>query len=118
MSDVTMAFGATLQSGATATGNGTAMDVGGLAVAGLQVTGITTATITFEGTIDGSNWVALRALNLATGAVATTATADGVFQVPMAGLDELRVRISAYTSGTITVVGKGVLIGPGMALTA
>ena len=117
MSDVTMAFGATLQSGATATGNGTAMDVGGLAVAGLQVTGITTATITFEGTVDGSNWVAVRALNLGTGAVGTTATADGVFEVPVAGLSQLRARISAYTTGTITVVGKGVVNGPGMALT-
>jgi len=118
MGDVTMAFGATLQSGATATGNGTEMNVGGLPVVGLQVTGITTATITFEGTVDGSNWVAVRALNLGTGAVGTTATADGLYQVPVAGLDELRARISAYTTGTITVVGKGVVHGPGLALTA
>lgn len=118
MSDKVFAFTHTFQSGATGTGNGTALDVGGLAAVGLQVTGISGDTITIEGTIDGTNWVAIRALNLATGAVATTITANGIYQVPVAGLDQLRSRISTYGAGTITAVGKGLTNSPGMALTA
>lgn len=117
MADRILAFAHTFQSAATGTGNGTAMDVGGLAVATLQVEGITTATVLFEGTIDGSTWYAIRAINLNSGAVASQATADGVWTVPVAGLDQLRARISAYTSGTITVSGKGVVNSSGMQLT-
>ena len=69
----------TFQSAAVATGNGTAASVlgrGGLAV---QVTGITTATVTWEGTIDGTNYVGLYATNIATGVLGLTATANGVY---------------------------------------
>ena len=96
------------QSAAVATGNGTALDAGGLGLVGVQVEGITTATVTFEGTIDGSTWYAVRVLNVTSGAYATTATADALVQVPVAGLDQLRARVSAWTSGTINVTGLAV----------
>jgi hypothetical protein len=98
-----------MQDGATATGNGTAWttDTGGFNTLAMQVEGITTATITFEATVDGSNWVAVQATNLTSGTAATTATADGLYRLDVSGLYQVRARISAYTSGTINVTGRG-----------
>lgn len=98
-----------MQSAAVATGNGTAINTidvdGAFSVATMQVTGITTATITFEVTNDGTNWVGILAENLTTGTEATTATADGIYRVTVLGVRQLRARVSAWTSGTITVTG-------------
>lgn len=99
-----------MQNAATATGNGTAMDCteetsGAMTALTMQVQGITTATITFEATIDGANWVAVQATNLNSGNIATTTTADGIYRITVLGLVSVRARISAYTSGTITVTG-------------
>lgn len=106
---------APLQSGATATGNGTALTVidpdnGAMETCTFHVEGITTATVTFEGTIDGTNWIAIGCVTLADeSTVATTATADGLYRAVCAGLYKVRARISAYTSGTITVTAVAVL---------
>lgn len=105
-----------MQSAAAATGNGTVMDVAGLAMAAFQVSGTFAGTVTFEGTVDGSNWVSLQVCNAADGSVSTTATAPGVFIAPVAGLQMVRARISAYTSGTITVHGLATTVGAGLSL--
>lgn len=94
---------ATLQSAAGGTGNGTALDCAGLEYIVFQIAGITTATVTWEVSIDGSNWVAVMATNQTSGAAATTATADGLYGMNCAGYAQLRARISAFTSGTITI---------------
>ena len=98
---------AALQSAAVAQGNGTPLNVASLEFAVFQIVGITTATITWEVTIDGSTWVAVLATNQTTGGVATTATADGLYGMNCAGYAQVRARISAYTSGTITVSAFG-----------
>ena len=101
-----------MQNAAVATGNGTAIDVvtgtdGGFETLDLQVQGITTATITFEATIDGTNWVPVAAMTRADNStMATTATADGIYQVSVGGLRQVRARISAWTTGTITVTAS------------
>lgn len=99
-----------MQVAAVATGNGTVIDTtiisdGALTVVTMQITGITTATITFEATIDGTNWVAVQASNLNDGTDATTATADGIYRLTCLGLLKVRARVSAWTSGTIYVTG-------------
>ena len=98
-------FGKTqaLQSAATGTGAGTAVDVSGAARIGVQITGITTATVTFQGTIDGTNWVTVGLPAAATGTIASAPTADGIWFGPIAGLRQFRANITAYTTGTITV---------------
>lgn len=99
---------ATLQTGATATGNGTAWSVAGLEFATLHLGGITTATITWETLNDAtSGWTGLIVTNQTTGVQSTTASADGIYGVNCAGLSQIRARISAYTAGTITVSGRG-----------
>jgi hypothetical protein len=83
----------------------------GYAVAGLQVSGTFSATVTFEGTVDGTNWVGVPATNRNDGAAATTATAAGLFLVNCSGLQQLRARVSSYASGSVTVVGFGLAGG-------
>lgn len=68
-----------------------------------QITGTFSQTLTFEATIDGTNWVALMATNLNTGTGATTTTAAGLFRVDATGLTRFRVRCSAHTSGSSVV---------------
>jgi len=116
MADRAYAIEHSFQSAVVADGNGTAMNVGGLSGVGVQVEGITTATVTFEGTIDGATWYAVQAMNVNDGAKATSTAADGLFLAPVAGFDKLRCRISGYFAGTITVSGKGVVNPAGVTL--
>lgn len=102
-----------MQVGATGTGNGTAIactDVGegGYTTLTMQVTGISGDTVTFEGTVDDSNWVAMQAENLNDGVKGTTATADGLYRATVLGLSQVRARISTYSAGTIYVTGIAV----------
>ncbi len=69
---------------------------------GVQITGTFTATATFEATVNGADWVACAATSAAGGAVVTTATAAGLWAIPAAGYAAVRVRCSAYTSGSLT----------------
>lgn len=95
----------TLHTAATATGNGTAIAVNQYVSVGVSIEGISGDTITFEGTINnGTDWYAVKARNLTSGAEATTATADGVYAVNVTGLVQFRARISTYGAGTITVI--------------
>lgn len=98
-----------LHDGAVAIGNGTTFDVGGAAIAQFQIEGITTATVTFEESNDGTNWHATTAKNRNGGAEATTATADGIYQVTCLGIQFMRARISSYTTGTIDVLATAIV---------
>jgi hypothetical protein len=69
-----------------------------------QVSGTFTGTLTFESMSDGATWVAVEATNTATGAVVTTTTAVGSFQVDNAGFLQLRVRATAAVTGVALVV--------------
>lgn len=100
-----------MQSAAGATGNGTPIECidsssGAFTMLGMQITGISGDTITFEATIDGTNWVAIRVENVADQAQATTATADGLYRVVCATWLKVRARVSTYDAGTIYVTGS------------
>lgn len=101
----------TLQDAATAIGNGTAIESRGASAVSVQVTGTFVGTVTFQGTIDGANWIALEATNANDDSRATTATAPGIYSIVLHGCVQFRARISAYTSGSITVKGR---LGQGM----
>lgn len=78
-------------------------DLNGHATLSVDVRGTFVGTVVFEGTIDGTNYLALVAYNIATGAYVASSTAalNGVLNC--AGFRRVRVRCSAYTSGTIVV---------------
>lgn len=99
-----------MHNAAVATGDGAALPCtqvsdGAFTTATIQVQGITTATITWKGTIDGTNYVEIQATNLNDGAEATTATADGLYRITCIGLTDILADITAWTAGTITVTG-------------
>lgn len=91
-----------LQSSATATGNGTAMNVTGYDNVLVHLEGISGDTITFETTENESDWYGVKATNLTSGDSSTTATADGLYVANILGATKFRARISTYGSGTIT----------------
>lgn len=99
----------TLQSAAVATGNGTPVDVAGAQGLVVEVSGTFVATVTFEGTIDDSSWFVVNMLPLgATQTAVTTATAVGQWtpQHATLALSQFRARVSAWTSGSVTVKAR------------
>lgn len=92
----------------------------GQAVAAVQITGTWVATVQFEGTVDGTNWFSVNAFPIASGTFVTSATANGQWLITTAGLSGVRVRCSAYTSGTIAItirasIGAGLLTAANVA---
>ena len=72
--------------------------------AAVQVTGTFVATLQFEASLDETGtFVAIAGAPVATGTAATSTTTTGVWQFSAAGLRVIRVRASAYTSGTASV---------------
>lgn len=69
------------------------------------ISGTWVATLQFEGKGAGGSWFAVPAVAIATtgGALASSTTANGNFLIAAVGAIELRVRCSAYTSGTAVV---------------
>lgn len=72
-----------------------------------QITGTWSGTITFEGTVTGT-WVAIPGTDLSATTSSTTTTANGMYAVACVGLNKVRARMSAYTSGTASVSGMAV----------
>lgn len=72
----------------------------------VQVVGTFTGTITFECSLDGTNWsaIAMKASSqTAAATLVTTASAAGVFTVPTVAVQYVRARMSAYTDGSANV---------------
>lgn len=97
----------TLHSAAVATANGAVYTANAYTYVLFQVIGTFVGTITFEASLDGTNWHAVLCYHAGTGVSATTTTATGLYLLHTAGLGLVRARISAYTSGSITVEARG-----------
>lgn len=96
----------TLQNGATALGNGTLIDLDGYSTLLLQTTMTGTATLTFESSQDNVTFSSIIGQNLLIqGSMPTTLTTSGQTRFSVAGFKYFRARISAFTSGTVTVIG-------------
>lgn len=68
---------------------------------GITIGGTFSATLQFEVSGDaGNTYVAGNALPALTGAAVSSSTVTGLWIVPAAGMTHVRVRASAYTSGT------------------
>jgi hypothetical protein len=98
----------TLQNAVAATGNGSELPVDQYGGVGLQVTISATATVTFETTVDGTTWVSAACVSVAdtSGTLTSTATGSGAYQCNVSGMALFRARVSAFTSGTVTVFAK------------
>lgn len=73
----------------------------------IQVSGTWVGTLTFEGSMDGTNWTTWTLVSGASTnhitATATTST-NGLFSHKLCGLSRFRVRFSGYTSGTASIL--------------
>jgi hypothetical protein len=101
------------QSAAAATATGAVFASGGYGSTMVQIYGITSATVTFKASVDGTNYVSVLATNITTGAIAATATANGIYFVPCAAYTDIECPITTYSSGTITVTGRASNLGSG-----
>jgi hypothetical protein len=81
----------TLLSAVGATGASKAVQADAGQPAFLQVSGITTATVAFQGSLDGTNWATL----------GSSLTADGLITVANCP-KYIRANCTVYVSGTIT----------------
>lgn len=69
----------------------------------VQIVGAMSATVTFETTVDGSNWVATNLLPAASTTGVSTATAAGLWTASLGAVAGFRARCSAYVSGSPVV---------------
>lgn len=66
------------------------------------ISGTFTGTLTFEGSINGTDWFGIGAVPSGGGAEVSTATAPGLFTI-MRLPPAMRVKMTAYTSGTAVI---------------
>ena len=93
----------TLHDAAVASANGVIQSTPGFAFAILQIEGIVGDIVTFEVTIDGSTWYGTYAENKTTGIWRRNATVDGIYSVPINGVNQFRARLTRV-GGTVTVI--------------
>lgn len=103
-----------MQENAVATGNGAELSTHNFGGAVIQLVGPFTGTVTWEGTLDGVNWVAVPATNRTSGTAATTATTAGIYLILAQGMIKVRARVSAWTDGDIDATGIAVPIYAGL----
>jgi hypothetical protein len=63
----------------------------------VQITGSWTATLLFEGTVNGDDYISMEMQPLPSGSIVTSATGNGAWQTNVAGYSKFRVRTTAIT---------------------
>lgn len=75
--------------------------------AGIQLAGTFVGTVVVEGTINGTDWIALKPIAVDDETAAASFTGPELLKVQVVGLTKVRTRCSLYTSGTIEVTING-----------
>lgn len=70
----------------------------------VQIGGTFVATLLFEGTTDSTTWVSVNAFPVPSGGPVQSTAAVGIWALDATSVSRVRVRASAYTSGTAVVV--------------
>lgn len=92
--------------------SGATINCQGVSAFTVQLTGTWTATVQVQISVDGTNFVNITGsnsiTNRATGAYVASGnlTANGIYEVKVAGINAARVITTAYTSGTIVVTTR------------
>lgn len=63
----------------------------------VQITGSWTATLLFEGTVNGDDYISMEMQPLPSGSIVISATGNGAWQTNVAGYSKFRVRTTAIT---------------------
>jgi hypothetical protein len=104
MSVVNEADWVTLLSAVVATGASKWLAVDG-AIGGSTIVELTfagTATVTFQGSVDGVNAYEIRAERLDLGNFSGTATISALYRLETTGMNAVRVNVTAWTSGAVS----------------
>jgi hypothetical protein len=78
----------------------------GISTVGVDISGAWVGTITPEGQINGT-WYQMTFVDTGGGLLGLTWTTNNLAQINTAGLQQMRVRMSAYTSGSATIKLQG-----------
>ena len=93
------------------------LTLGGQSTVGFNVASVAgTITLSFEATIDNTNWFALSATPVAGGASVTTTTGNGEWVASVSGFFAVRARVSSITGGASMTTS--VVITPGVSTLA
>ena len=95
----------TLLDAAVATGASTPLAVDGAigSATVMEVVIANTATVTFQGTIDGVNWYSVQSERLDNGDFSATTTTSALYRIEDTGQNAVRANVTAWTSGAVTV---------------
>jgi hypothetical protein len=78
------------------------LNTAGLSSCGIQITGTWVGSLNFEGTVDGTNWIQVRAVQFG-GTLVGGTTTNGLFFAQIGGLKSFRVYGTTLSSGTATI---------------
>jgi len=93
----------------TALNDALTIDANGKSTLAVQLFGAFTGTLQVQGSVDGTNFVAMSGtplLSVGAGTYSATITAAGMFQVDIAGFSSVKIICTAYTSGTPTLSAR------------
>lgn len=77
--------------------------MGGKSTSAVSISGTWVGIITFEGSVDGTIWDSINAVAATTSAPQPTTTVNGLYRLSPAGLLQIRVIMTTYTSGTANI---------------
>jgi hypothetical protein len=92
-----------------------ALTLNGASGAIIDLRGTFVATLAFQGTVDGMNWVSLAAIPVGSAAniaPVSSVTTIGAWHVLCAGMQQIRAIATAYTSGIITATIRATNAAP------
>lgn len=98
----------TFQNAAVALGNGSELTVGvNMVTATVEITGSGTNKIVFEGKASSdSTWYPIAGANLKDASIVSEVSAKGlIYQISLDGLVAFRIRVSEFSTGSVTVKG-------------
>lgn len=89
------------------------LNVSGYASVAVQLAGTWTATVTFRGSVDGTNYQAINCTPTNSTSATTSATSTGVWFCAVTGLKFTRAVVTSYTSGTVSATLQAAASGGG-----
>lgn len=82
------------------------INTAGFGSTGIQISGTWSGTITFQSSVDNTNFVTQQVVPSTSTTPITTTTGNGVFTVTVAGITTVRVVFTSYSSGTAVVIQR------------
>mgnify|MGYP000987509349 CR=1 FL=1 len=83
---------------------GDAVAVSGYAEAAVQISGTFTGQLDFEGSVDGTLFTPIYALDPIHTTLAAKATAEGMYRINCRGLEAIKIPVSALSAGKVSVI--------------